>query len=164
MENVGVGFRFVADLDESIAELIKRLFGLSFGGFDHQTFRNDEREVVGRRVESVVDQTLADIESADAVLFVFFGGENALVHARSVVGRWEYIFESGPDVVGVEDAVPADVAHSLLAVCEQVSEGANGHQELTIEAAHAANRLGTIVIQCCLTIHADEGRRRGERF
>lgn len=90
-------------------------------------------------MESIVNQAFADIKGADAELFVLLCGENTLVHTGAIVGRRKNFFETRSDIVGIEDAVSADVGHVFFAVGEEIGEGANCHEELPLETADSSD-------------------------
>ena len=78
--------RLLANRNQRIAELVQSFLRLGFCRLDHKAFGNDEGEIVGRRVESVVDQSLADVQCTHAVLLlILLGGENAFVHTRPIM-------------------------------------------------------------------------------
>lgn len=53
---IGVIVGFIRDFEHDFDEGIEGFFVFSFGRFDHQGFFDDEREVVGRRVEAKVHE------------------------------------------------------------------------------------------------------------
>ena len=51
-----------------VGEGVERLLALGLGRLDHHRFGHDQREVHGRGVVAVVEQPLADVHGADALL------------------------------------------------------------------------------------------------
>src|SRR5581483_12372902 len=58
VEQVGLSLGFVRDLDQRVGESVQRVLILRLSWLDHQRFMYDEREVIRRRVEVVIHQTL----------------------------------------------------------------------------------------------------------
>jgi hypothetical protein len=61
---------FLGDAQHSVAECVQVLQALRFGGLNHQSLFDNQREVYGWRVKAVVDQTLGDIQRANAIGFL----------------------------------------------------------------------------------------------
>ena len=86
MKQIGLGSGFLGDLDHCICKGIERILVFRLGRFDHEGFVDDEREVVCRRMEVVVHQTLGNVEGAHVGTGEpAFGDE--LVHADAVKGN-----------------------------------------------------------------------------
>ena len=133
----GGRFRFFGDLDQGIRKGIQRVLVLGLGRLDHQRLVDDEREVVGRRMEIVIHQPLGDIQGADAgsVRPLAFGHE--LVHADAVV--WDGIdtLQARLEVVGIQHGILGDLAQAVRAVHGNVGVGTHEHAEVTVEGLDA---------------------------
>ena len=68
---------------------IQHLFTFGFRRLYHHGFRHNKREVDSRRVKAVIQQTLGDIGSMNAVHFRRVLRQHALVHTRTVKKRIE---------------------------------------------------------------------------
>ena len=66
LDQRGVAPRLLGDRPHRGDEGVERRLALGLGRLDHQRFRHDQREIVGRRMEAVVEQPLADVERAHA--------------------------------------------------------------------------------------------------
>ncbi len=78
------------DALEGAGQGLEGLQALGLGGLDHERLVDDQREVDGRRVESLLEQALGDVEGLHArALLERRGRQDALVHAGAVVGGVE---------------------------------------------------------------------------
>ena len=67
LDNLRVFFNVPRDLAHGVYELIQRFFAFGLGRLDHQSLRDDEREVDGRRMVAEVHQALRDIQRFNAM-------------------------------------------------------------------------------------------------
>ncbi|CSL98476.1 Uncharacterised protein [Shigella sonnei] len=96
---------FCADSQHRVDKAIQFHFAFRFSRFNHQRTRHRERH--RRRVETVVDQALGNIQLADAGFFFQRANiENTFVrHATVATGiqHREGILQAAGNIVGVED-------------------------------------------------------------
>lgn len=107
----------VADANHGINEAIQLLLALTLGRLNHERVRH--RPAHSRGVESVVLETLRDIDSLDAGgLLEGAGVDDELVSAATLVVSVEdgvVVLEAGQDVVGVEKSNSGSLAQTLVA-------------------------------------------------
>ena len=54
-------------LAHDLDEFVERFLALGFGRLDQQAFRHQQREIIRRRVDAVIEQALGEIERGHAV-------------------------------------------------------------------------------------------------
>ena len=132
----------LGDLDQGVGEGVQRVLVLGLRRLDHQSLMDDEREVVGRRVEAVVHQPLGYVQGADIAAFEATLGDE-LVHADAVKGHVIGLAQACQQVVGVEDGVPGDIRQSIGTVHGDVGEGAHhAAAKMAVEGLHPADGFG----------------------
>ncbi|CCK15585.1 hypothetical protein BN136_1595 [Cronobacter universalis NCTC 9529] len=96
---------FATNSQHRVDKAVQFNFAFRFGRFNHQRARH--REGHGRRVETIVDKTLGDIQLADTGhLFQRTNIQNAFVRHAAVSAGIEHrigVFQAARDVVRVED-------------------------------------------------------------
>jgi hypothetical protein len=124
MQQVGLGFGFLRDPDQRLGKRIQRVLVLGLGGFDHQGFVDDQREVVCGRVEVVVHQSLGDIQSADIRSFEA-SLRDELVHADAVIRDVVRVPQAGGQVIRIEHRILGHVLESIRAMHGDVGIGSH---------------------------------------
>ena len=109
VEEFGIGLCLARYLLHGFNEGVERLLGLGFGRLYHQRFVEEQREINGRGVVAIIQQTLGHIERGDmsgvVVVAALFGAqtiEDELVLAESFNGQLIEILQAFLDIVGVE--------------------------------------------------------------
>ena len=86
MQQLWLGARFFGDLQHCVDEAIERFNAFGLSRLDHESFMDDQREVVCGWMEIVVHQPLGDIQGVDVGYVLPVALEHELMHARAVVG------------------------------------------------------------------------------
>ena len=71
------GLDFLADGEHGVAEAVELVFGLAFGGLDHEGAGDGEGH--GGGVEAEVDEAFGDVVDLEAVIFEETGVDDAFV-------------------------------------------------------------------------------------
>src|SRR5215217_3277417 len=130
------------DLAHDADEVIERLDRLRLRRLDHQRLGHDQREVDRRRVDTEVEDALGDVERPYSLRLLPAGGEDGFMHAGAVAERLVVeVAQAGPDVVGGQDGVLADLAQPRRAVHADVGVGADEHAEVAVEGMQATDAL-----------------------
>ncbi len=128
------------DLPHSFHEGVQRALALRFGRLDHQRLPHDQREIVGRRMESEVHQALGDIERVHLWGIGKAPFYDELVHAAPVERHVISVAQLGQQIVGVEHRVVGDVPQAVPPVGADVGESPHVHAEVAVESLYPADR------------------------
>ena len=128
------------DLLKRRDEGIERRLALGLGRLDHQRLRHDQREIVGRRVEAVVEQALGDVERPHAGTLDDAAADE-LVHVHAVERHREEVAQLDTQIVGVEHRVLGIGAQAGRAVAPDIGIGAHDHAEIAVERRYPADRF-----------------------
>ena len=147
LDEFGLLLALLGDGQHRVAEGVQGLARLALRGFDHDRLLHHHREIDRRGIEAVIDQALGDVPGVDALRALPLGREDALVHARAVVGDLIRRGQPRADVVRVEDRVVADLGEPSRAQAAQVGVRADEDAEVAVEAVEPPDRLRTVMVE-----------------
>ena len=141
LEQFRLGAGFFGDLEHRVGKAVERLDVLGFGRLNHQRFVNDQREVVRRRVEIVIHESLGDIQGVDIRHILPETLEHEFMHAGTVIGQDVGAFQFFLQVIGVEDGFFGNIPQTFLPKHGDIGEGADEDAEVPMEGFDAPDAL-----------------------
>ena len=153
----------IFNANERIREGVERFLALGLGRLNHQRLGNDEREIDGRSVIAVIQETLADVHGADLTLASErLGTRHELMHAVIIaVGYFERAFRSAQQVVGIQHGDLAHLAQAIGPERANVEVATQQNADVAEERTNATDRLGPVVIEViCVAFFTTSGAGR----
>ena len=139
-DEVGLRDGFIDDLFEDVEKVVEGGFGLTFGGFDEETFFDDEGKVDGRGVDGVVEKPFSNILSFD-VGGKAIGLDDEFVAARLRKRDSEEPFDPFFEIIGIEGCDFSNAPKAEFSMKLEVEIGAQKSGKVAVEGGDMADRL-----------------------
>ena len=119
-------------------EAVNRVLALILRRLYHQTLMEEEREIDGRSMVAIVEETLSDIHRRDARRLVFQSVEDKLMLAETLDRQLVDILQTLLDLVGVESGERSHHAYVLPSESEDIGIGTQRDEEIAEESTDRA--------------------------
>ena len=167
LHNLRIGASLLCNLVHNVDERVESLYAFVLRRLYHHCLVEEQREVDGRSMVAIVEQTLCHVHCGNAGALVLQTVKHKLVLADCRDWQFIVIAERLLDVVGCESGKRTDHAYVLTSQCKDVAVSTHHHSEVAEELANmdvAVVRCYDVVCTVCLLCHLGNGEQILQTF